>query len=164
MKKNKSFCPVNQALEIIGDQWTLLIIRDIMFHGKRHFREFLSSEENIATNILANRLNRLEELQIVVKSKDAHHKQKNVYTLNYKGIALIPVMFELYCWTGPFANLGEKDKELVMKLINGGENLKHKMKTELIKEIRDLFKNDDDLFRAHQERFAPLVRRMSDII
>ncbi len=52
MKKNKSQCPINQTLEIIGDKWTLLIIRDIMFHGKRHFREFLGSDENISTNIL----------------------------------------------------------------------------------------------------------------
>jgi len=164
MKKNKSFCPINQALEVIGDKWTLLIIRDMVFYGKRYFREFLNSDENIASNILTNRLKMLEESNIVVKSKDSHHKQKKVYTLTFKGIDLIPVMFEIALWTGHFANLNEKDRLLVISLIEGGKDLQHKMKTELTKEIRKVFDSDDDFFRDYQKKIMPEIRRISDIL
>ena len=164
MKKNKSFCPINQALEVIGDKWTLLIIRDMIFHKKRYFREFLNSDENIASNILSDRLKMLEESNIVVKSKDSHHKQKNVYTLTHKGIGLIPIMFEIALWIGPFANLNEKDQLLVISLSEGGKDLQHKMKTELTKEVRELFHNDDDLYRNYRKKFMPGLRRMSDIL
>lgn len=163
MKKNKSQCPINQTLEIIGDKWTLLIIRDIMFHGKRHFREFLGSDENISTNILTERLNMLEELGIVVKTRDDHHKQKKVYTLTYKGIGLIPVVFEIALWFGPFASLTETNHLFVRELQKGGKELQHKMKTDLSKEINDLFKSDDDLFLSYKKKFYPLVITMSDL-
>jgi DNA-binding HxlR family transcriptional regulator len=163
MKKNKSFCPVNQALEIIGDQWTLLIIRDIMFHGKRYFREFLNSDENIASNILTDRLNMLENLNIIIKSNDANHKQKKIYTLNRKGIDLIPVIAELMIWTGPFANLNEKDRLLVIELREGGKDFQEKLKAELGKEMVVLFNNNNELRLSNQKRFHPLVKRMSDV-
>ena len=162
MKKNKSHCPINQALEIIGDKWTLLIIRDIMFHNKRRFREFLGSDENISPNILTERLNMLENLGIVVKSNDAHHKQKRVYTLTRKGIELIPVLFELYLWISPFSNLNEKDEILVRKIAEGGKDLQQKMKKYLNKEIEDLFDNDDDLLWAYKKKLVPNIKRMSD--
>ena len=161
MKKNKSQCPVNQALEIIGDKWTLLIIRDIMFHGKRHFKEFLGSDENISSNVLTERLNMLENLGMVVKSKDAHHKQKIVYTLTHIGIDLIPVMFEIALWSGSYENI--RDKVFTQQLEEGGEELKHKMKTDLSNEINDLFRNDDNLFYSYKQKFMPNVIRMSDL-
>lgn len=161
MKKNKSQCPISQALEIIGDKWTLLIIRDIMFNGKRHFREFLVSDENISSNVLTERLNMLEELGMVVKSKDAHHKQKIVYTLTHTGIDLIPVMFEIALWSGPCENI--RDKVFARQLAEGGEDLKHKMKTDLSNEIYDLFRKDDDLFYSYNKKFRPYVTRMSDL-
>jgi len=82
---HKSNCPINLSLEIIGDKWTLIIIRDIMMVGKRSFRELLKSDERIATNILSNRLLMLQEKGIISKKKDISHKQKNIYSLTKNG-------------------------------------------------------------------------------
>lgn len=80
----KSDCPINFALEIFGDRWTFLIVRDLMFKGKHYYGEFLTSEENIATNILADRLALLEMNGIVNKSSDPSHKQKLFIGLHQK--------------------------------------------------------------------------------
>ena len=135
MKKVKSYCPVNQALEVFGDKWTLLIIRDIMFDGKRYFREMLSSDEKIASNILTDRLNKLEEYGILIKTKDAHHKQKNVYTLTEKGIELMPVMIEIAHWSTKHRKVSKKDKIHVEKLVAGGQELQQNLKTALVEEL-----------------------------
>ena len=85
MKRIKSFCPQNLILEVIGDKWTLLIIRDMMLENKRYFREFLQSKEKIASNILSNRLKLLEEEGIIYRQSDEGHKQKNPLFINGKG-------------------------------------------------------------------------------
>ena len=72
----RSYCPINLSLEIFGDAWTLLVLRDMMFAGKRHFRELLQSDERISSNILADRLARLVEHGLLTKSDDPTHKQK----------------------------------------------------------------------------------------
>lgn len=95
---HRSRCPINLALEVFGDKWTLLIIRDLMFAGKRHFREFLQSEEGIASNILADRLRLLVAEGIVTRTGDPSHKQKAVYSLTEKGIALLPVLAQVGSW------------------------------------------------------------------
>jgi DNA-binding HxlR family transcriptional regulator len=86
-------------VEMFGDRWTLLVIRDIIFVNRRHFRELLTkSMEGIASNILADRLQRLVEQGIIVKSDDASHKQKVIYSLTEKGIALLPLLMEMVAW------------------------------------------------------------------
>ena len=75
----RSYCPINLSLEIFGDAWTLLVLRDMMFAGKRHFRELLQSDERISSNILADRLARLVEHGLLTKSDDPTHKQKAIY-------------------------------------------------------------------------------------
>jgi DNA-binding HxlR family transcriptional regulator len=75
---HRSGCPISLALEVFGDRWTLLIIRDLMFAGKRHFRELLQSDERIASNILADRLNMLVEHGIVTRTGDPSHRQKAI--------------------------------------------------------------------------------------
>jgi len=95
---HRSYCPINLSLEIFGDKWTLLVLRDMMFGGKRHFREFLQSEEGIASNILADRLALLVEHGIVTRADDATHKQKAVYSLTEKGIELFPVIVMIGAW------------------------------------------------------------------
>src|SRR5882757_3135434 len=77
----RSYCPINLSLEIFGDAWTLLVLRDLMFAGKRHFRELLQADEGISSNILADRLARLVEHGVLTKSDDPSHKQKALYTL-----------------------------------------------------------------------------------
>ena len=99
MENHRSGCPINLSLEVFGDKWSLLIIRDIMFGGKRYFREFLQSEEKIASNILADRLSMLEREGIITKTDDPSHKQKNIYKLTELGIDLLPVLVEISRWS-----------------------------------------------------------------
>src|SRR6476469_3240012 len=91
----RSHCPINLSLEIFGDTWTLLLLRDIMFAGKRHFRELLQSDEHISSNILADRLARLVENDVLTKSDDPTHKQKAIYSLTERGITLLPIVVQI---------------------------------------------------------------------
>jgi DNA-binding HxlR family transcriptional regulator len=96
--QRRSSCPVNASLEILGDRWSLLIIRDLMLRSYRAYKEFLSSDEGIATNILAERLQRLEAAGIISTSRDAEDRRKVVYRLTAKGIDLAPILVELILW------------------------------------------------------------------
>lgn len=96
---NKSHCPVNFGLEAIGDQWSLLIVRDIVFWGKRTYGEFLASDEGIATNMLAKHLTELQAKGIIQKHTDKNDKRREVYSLTEKGLALIPILLEISGWS-----------------------------------------------------------------
>lgn len=96
---HRSGCPINLGLEVFGDKWTLLIIRDLMFAGKRHFREFLASDEAISTNILSDRLSMLVAARIVSRADDPGHKLKAIYSLTEKGIALLPILAQISRWS-----------------------------------------------------------------
>jgi DNA-binding HxlR family transcriptional regulator len=101
MKKKqgrRSDCPINFALETFGDRWSLLIIRDIVYFGKKSYGEFLASGEGMATNILASRLVHLEEQGILVKKPDETDKRKELYFLTEKGLDLIPILLEMAGW------------------------------------------------------------------
>lgn len=94
----RSDCHLSKALEIIGDRWTLLILRDLMFTDKRSYSEFQSSEEKIATNILASRLSSMVTNGIITKTLDTNNRRKVLYHLTEKGIDLLPVVLELRDW------------------------------------------------------------------
>ena len=95
----RSGCPINLTLEALGDRWSLIVIRDIMFGDRRHFRELLSrSEEGIASNILADRLKRLCEAGLLSRGDDASHRQKAIYSLSEPAIALVPLLAQLGAW------------------------------------------------------------------
>ncbi|WP_269758852.1 helix-turn-helix domain-containing protein [Variovorax sp. E3] len=96
--QQKSPCPINLALEVFGDRWSLLIVRDLMFAGKRHFREFLQSEEGISSNILTERLHTLVAQGVLSKADDPTHKQKAIYSLTPMGIDLLPVVTQIGIW------------------------------------------------------------------
>lgn len=98
-KPLRSHCPVNFGLEAFGDRWALLIVRDIVFRGKRTFGEFLQSEEGFATNILASRLEHLTAQGILSRDGDAGDGRRAVYTLTEKGLDLIPLVFEMVLWS-----------------------------------------------------------------
>jgi DNA-binding HxlR family transcriptional regulator len=99
MTEIRSGCPINLTLEVVGDRWSLILIRDIMFGNRRHFRELLAqSNEGIASNILADRLKRLVAHGILTKSDDPTHKQKAVYSLTEKGIELLPLLVQMGAW------------------------------------------------------------------
>lgn len=94
----RSTCPINGSLEIFGDKWTLLILRDMIFSGKSRFGAFQASAEGIAPNILSARLELLESSGLISKHPDPAHKRRSTYKLTEKGIALAPVMVELTLW------------------------------------------------------------------
>ncbi|RZM12811.1 MAG: transcriptional regulator [Pedobacter sp.] len=96
--EQRSGCSISKALEVIGDRWSLLILRDLMFTQKRSYSELQACEEKIATNILAARLQMLELNGIVVKSTDPLNKRRVLYHLTLKGIDLLPVIMELKEW------------------------------------------------------------------
>ncbi len=95
----RSDCPINFALETFGDPWSLLIIRDIVYFGKKTYGEFLASEEGMATNILASRLAHLEQQGILAKKPSEQDKRKEEYALTEKGLDLIPVLAEMASWS-----------------------------------------------------------------
>ncbi len=97
-KPRRSGCPVSISLELLGDRWSLLIVRDMMVRGCRTFREFQRSGEGIATNILADRLRKLEAGGIVATEPAAEDGRSAHYRLTEKGIALAPVLLELLLW------------------------------------------------------------------
>jgi DNA-binding HxlR family transcriptional regulator len=105
---HRSGCPINLSLEALGDKWSLIVVRDIMFGGRRHFRELLlASQEGIASNILADRLQHLLELGVLSRADDPTHKQKQIYSLTEMGIQLLPVFVQLGAWGRRFLPVTE---------------------------------------------------------
>ncbi len=95
----KSGCPINLTMQALGDRWSLIVIRDIMFGNRRHFRELLNhSEEGIASNILADRLKKLTDGGLLSKTDDPTHKQKAIYSLTEPAIQLVPVLAQIGAW------------------------------------------------------------------
>ncbi|MFD2033776.1 winged helix-turn-helix transcriptional regulator [Belliella marina] len=129
MKTNKkrSDCPLSCSLDVFGDKWSLLIIRDLLFANKCTYNDFLKSEEGIATNILATRLKGLEENGIIKKTAHPDSKAKNLYRLTPKGIDLLPIVMEVYIWSEKYYEMptdlkatikeAKKDKDKFVKQI-----------------------------------------------
>jgi DNA-binding HxlR family transcriptional regulator len=92
-------CPITSALDIVGDKWTLVIIKQMLLEGKNTFKDFSESDEAIASNILASRLKALERLKLVSKEKLPHNKKTNLYVLTEKGLGLTPTIIELTLWS-----------------------------------------------------------------
>jgi DNA-binding HxlR family transcriptional regulator len=117
--KRRSGCPLNASVEMLGDRWSLLIIRDMMLCGSQSYKEFLQCFEGIATNILADRLRRLVDYGIITTQPDPWDGRRVIYRLTQKGIDLAPVLTEMVLWaaahedTGnqPLVQLMRKDKE-----------------------------------------------------
>ena len=96
---HRSGCPINQTLEMLGDRWSLIVIRDLMFGNRRHFRELLNqSEEGIASNVLADRLKRLTQAGLLSRRDDPTHKQKAIYSLTEPAIQLVPLLAHMGAW------------------------------------------------------------------
>jgi len=107
--KFRSNCPISSALDIIGDKWTLLIIRDMMFSGKKTYTDFNNSSEKISTDILSNRLSKLTELGLINKGKIEGNKKTNIYKLTQRGIELLPILLEIAQWSDKNLNDHLKD-------------------------------------------------------
>ena len=92
-------CPFTSALDVLGDKWMLVIVKQMLIEGKETFKDFTESEEAIATNILSDRLKQLEALGIIIKTKRPDNKKANHYLLTDKGLALTPILIELATWS-----------------------------------------------------------------
>lgn len=106
--KRRSECPLNASVEMLGDRWSLLIIRDMMLRGFRSYKEFLECYEGIATNILADRLRKLQDYGIVVAERDPKDARKITYLLTAKGIDLAPVLTEMVLWAAAHEDTGNQ--------------------------------------------------------
>ena len=92
-------CPITSALDIVGDKWTLVIIKQMLFEKKSTFKDFTESQESIATNILSSRLRMLEKFGIINKGNHPKNKKTNIYTLTEKGLSFTPILIELMFWS-----------------------------------------------------------------
>lgn len=139
MKKSddahRSGCPINLSVEVFGDKWSLVILRDMIFGGRRHFRELLlNSQEGIASNMLADRLKSLVELGLLTKADDPTHKQKAVYSLTEMSIALVPIMAHLGAWGRKWLPASEALSIRAELMEEGGPELWEKFMAELREE------------------------------
>ena len=113
--KRRSGCPLNATVEMLGDRWSLLIVRDMMLQGSRAYKEFLGCYEGIATNILADRLRKLQAYGIIVARPDPKDARKVIYLLTSKGIDLAPVLTEMVLWAAAHEETGNQALVLQMK-------------------------------------------------
>jgi len=127
-KKRRSRCPVSFALDRVGDKWSLLVVRDIMFSGKETYGEFLESGDGIATNVLADRLKCLETDGIIEKSQDPENKRRYLYRLTGKGLDLAPVLLEMMRWSAKYDADTGTPQELLDMLENDMEGLREKVR------------------------------------
>lgn len=134
----RSSCPISSALDLVGDKWSLLILRDIMFSGKRTFGEFASSPEGIATNILSDRLKNLEKSGIIAKGKLHDNKKTNIYSLTDKGITFLPLLVEVILWSNKNLqeHISENTKNLAKTIIKDKETFVRLMSVKLKNEVR----------------------------
>lgn len=132
---HRSGCPINLTLEVLGDRWSLLVIRDIIFGNRRHFRELLTrSEEGIASNILSDRLKTLVAQGVLSKADDPSHKQKAIYSLTEKGIELLPVLAQMAAWGRKYLSVTEELSIRAQVLEEGGP----KLWAEFMDELREM--------------------------
>lgn len=132
MKKQRSGCPVNLTVEILGDKWTLIVIRDIALGNRRHFRELLTkSEEGIAANMLSDRLKLLVESGLISRKNDPTHKQKVIYSLTEAGIELVPVLAQIIIWGRHHLPVSDHHSAMAKVMEEGGPKLQRKLMADL---------------------------------
>ena len=133
----RSHCPTNYGLEHFGDKWSLLIIRDLMFKGKRHYNEFFESEEKVSTSVLGDRLRSLEQGGIISKGIDSVKKSRIRYSLTTKGIALLPVMVDMIVWSGKFDENTAAENDFLKKAEEKKDKLLIELRDQLMSEHLD---------------------------
>jgi DNA-binding HxlR family transcriptional regulator len=131
---SRSQCPISLALDVIGDRWSLLIVRDLMFANKRYYRELMRSDEGISSNILAERLSRLVDAGVLSRTDDPAHKQKAIYSLTPMGIDLLPVVAQLGMWGRKYLPVTAETGAQAKQLEKGGAALLGKIQAELRKQ------------------------------
>jgi len=135
---HRSYCPVNLALEVFGDKWSLLIVRDLLLTGKSSFRELLCSEEKIATNILQDRLEKLEQEGIIVRVQDENHKQKYNILLTKKGIDLLPILVLISEWGLKHTPVDDEHRAFARKTMPRTDEKMKKIRALLLKRLNSV--------------------------
>ncbi len=145
----RSDCPINFALETFGDSWSLLIIRDMVYFGKKTYGEFLESEEGMATNILANRLARLEQQGILVKQPSPSDKRKEQYALTEKGLDLIHILVDMANWSAQYdAQTGAPPAWIA---------LMKAQREQMIERMRETVRSGGSIFVGENNLFSQLI-------
>ncbi len=152
--KRRSGCPLNASVEILGDRWSLLIIRDMMLRGFRSYKEFLGSYEGIATNILADRLRRLTAHGIITTKLDPADGRKLIYLLTPKGIDLAPVLTEMVLWAAGHEDTG--NQALVRQMQKDKEQFISAVRQRWAETARTVDRNLEG-----KPRTSPAIRRVS---
>ena len=137
---NQDKCPITFAMEIFGDKWSLVILRDMFFKNKKYYSEFLNSAEKIATNILANRLQKMESVGLISKTKDSQNLSKFIYKLTDTGKDLLPVILDIIEWSSKYNPQPETTDSIILgapdnllkKLNNDREGLINEILSKLI--------------------------------
>lgn len=137
----RSHCPISYSLDIVGDRWTLLVLRDLIILRRRHFRDFLAAEEGIASNILTARLKLLESCGILSRRPDPENARQVIYEPTAKGLDLLPVMLELARWGATYDRETAASRDFVRKI--------GKEREQMIADIR----------AAHEKPAEPAARR-----
>ncbi len=109
IKKFRSSCLIASGLDLIGDKWSLLIVRDMLMYQKKTFKELAASDERVATNLLSARLKLLESLEVISKRKLPKNKKENIYLLTEKGLDLAPLILEIVIWSDKYVRTYNKD-------------------------------------------------------
>jgi DNA-binding HxlR family transcriptional regulator len=139
-------CPFTSALDVLGDKWMLVIVKQMLIQDKETFKDFTESEEAIATNILSAKLKLLEELGIIIKTKPPGNKKTNLYLLTDKGLALTPVLLELAIWSDSYL------RDIHPTIVNG--------------EAMELLRNDKAAFASvleqkYREKLATALKKIN---
>ncbi|GER60727.1 hypothetical protein ULMA_28350 [Patiriisocius marinus] len=130
-QKRRSDCPITLSLDIFGDKWTLLILRDFIFFDNRHFNQLVSIE-SISTNILTDRLNRLLAHGIIKKEVDSNNRSAYLYSLTKKGLDLVPIVMDIYRWGANYTERNNSEKDFKKKIDSEYDKTVEEIKNRLI--------------------------------
>lgn len=151
-RRERSGCPINLTAELLGDPWSLVVLRDVMFGGPRHFSDLhRSSLEGIATNILANRLEHLVDADLLSKHPDPGHRQRVVYRLTESAIDLVPVMASLGAWGSRWLPVSEELSARALVLAEGGPAVWNRFMDELRSIHLGVPMSHPDGYSVHEE-------------
>lgn len=131
--EKRSDCPISYSLDLLGDKWTILILRDLALADKHFFKEFLDAGEGIATNVLSDRLKMLDDFGIIASKPYERNKTMKYYSITEKGAALIPMIIELWIWGAQYDPKTTVSKEELERRLS--------MKNQIIKTFQDKYKN-----------------------
>jgi DNA-binding HxlR family transcriptional regulator len=127
----RSDCPISNVLDLVGDRWSLLILRDLLFSGKNSYSELQNSEEKIATNILSSRLEQLERKGLISKRLDKTDRRKKVYTLTTAGKDMLPILLEMIIWSSKY----DPDSNVPQQLIEDAKSDREQLLVNLLARV-----------------------------